>query len=89
MKGDPYNFDLRGSGPVNFHLGCGFKRESDGTLFIIPCRYVKMMVKSYKRMFGEKPKDRVVKSPLIKGDHPEFLNEDGIEKYQSLIDSMQ
>ena len=45
-------------------------------------------------MFGEKPNDKSIKSPLVKGDHPEldtseFLNEDGIEKYQSLIGSMQ
>lgn len=94
LKGDPNNFDLKGLGPVNFHLGCGFKRDSDGILCMTPCRYVKKMVEAYKRMFGEKPNDKNIKSPLVKGDNPEldtseFLNEDGIEKYQSLIGSMQ
>jgi hypothetical protein len=30
-----YNFKLKGSGEVNFHLGCGFERDSDGVLIII------------------------------------------------------
>ena len=28
----PYNFKLKGSGEVNFHLGCGFEEDSDGVL---------------------------------------------------------
>ena len=51
------------------------------------------MVDGYKTMFGTTPKGNV-SSPLEKGDHPELddshlLDEDGIEKYQSLIGSLQ
>jgi hypothetical protein len=32
LSSAPYNFKLTGSGEVNFHLGCGFERNSDGIL---------------------------------------------------------
>jgi hypothetical protein len=34
-----YNFKLKGSGEVNFHLGCGFERDSDGVLCMNPSCY--------------------------------------------------
>ena len=36
----PYNFKLKGSGELVFHLGCGFKRNSSGALCIDPGKYV-------------------------------------------------
>jgi hypothetical protein len=44
-------------------------------------------------MYGEKPNQRYI-SPLEKGDHPEldlspFLDEEGIQQYQSMIGSIQ
>ena len=32
LESAPYNFKLKGSGPLSFHLGCGFSRDSSGTL---------------------------------------------------------
>ena len=51
------------------------------------------MEETYERLFEEPPNDKV-SSPLTKGDHPEldtseFLEENDIEIYQSLIGSMQ
>jgi hypothetical protein len=51
------------------------------------------MVESYKRMFNENPLSKA-NSLLDSNDHPEvdtseFLDEDGIQQYQSLIGSMQ
>jgi hypothetical protein len=45
-------------------------------------------------MFGSKPKTNKIASPLVKGDHPkigdsEFLEEEGIQQYQSLIGQLQ
>jgi hypothetical protein len=45
-------------------------------------------------MFGSKLKTNKITSPLVKGDHPkiddsEFLEEEGIQKYQSLIRQLQ
>ena len=85
----PHNFKLKGSGPLNFHLGCGFDRDKDGTLYMDPGKYIDRMMEAYEQHFGTKP-DMKHRSPLQKGDHPEldttpFLDEDGIEIYQSLI----
>ena len=52
------------------------------------------MIDNYERLFGQKPPQRNVNSPLPKGDHPEmdtseFLEAEDIVKYQSLIGSLQ
>ena len=51
------------------------------------------MIDGYKTLFKSKPKVNV-SSPLEKGDHPEldqseFLDDEGISIYQSLIGSLQ
>ena len=93
LTSDPYNFTLKGSGPLNFHLGCGFERDEDGYLCMNPTKYIDKMVQSYERMFGstlgKKPH-----SPLEESDHPEldtseFLSDDDTIKYQSLIGQLQ
>ena len=89
-QGKPYEFDLKESGALNFHLGCGFDRDEDGTLCMDPSKYIDKMEESYEPLFREQPNDKVV-SPLIKGDHPEldtsiFLEENDIEIYQSFVD---
>ena len=58
-----------------------------------PRKYIEKMCTEYERLFGEAPK-RVVTSPLEKNDHPEldtsdFLDDDGIRRYQSLIGTLQ
>ena len=54
-----------------------------------PREYASKMKDAYFHRFGEKPKQSV-QSPLESRDHPkldvsEFLDEDGIKIYQSLI----
>ena len=88
-----YNFKLKGSGPISFHLGMDFGRDEDGTLYFTSKRYVEKILSNYERLFGEPPK-RVFHSPLEKGDHPELddselLQEEDIKTYQSLIGSLQ
>ena len=90
---DKYNFKLKGTGPIAFHLGMEFVRDEDGTLCISPRKYIEKMLGTYEREFGCKPTQNV-HSPLEKGDHPELddtelLPLDGINQYQSLIGSMQ
>ena len=60
----------KGDCPLEYHLGCAYKRDPDGTLVGDPRRYVDKIIESYERMFGEKPKKS--KSPLEAGDHPEL-----------------
>lgn len=88
-----YNFKLKGTGPISFHLGCDFVREEDGILAMKPDKYIERMVDSYQRIFGEKPTHNIY-SPLEKGDHPELdtselLDPEGVQRYQSLVGSMQ
>jgi hypothetical protein len=99
INGDPgpdftkYNFKLKGSREISFHLGCDFFRDEDGTLCMKPEKYISKMVQGYEQMSGCTPK-RNVYSPLEKGDHPELDSSDlcdrmGAQKYQSLIGSLQ
>lgn len=88
-----YNFKLKGSGPIAFHLGCDFERDEHGTLCMIPKQYIERIVKQYETMFGTMPKTKFT-SPLAKNDHPEIdtspiLDVEGIRQYQSLIGSLQ
>ena len=93
LQAKPHSFKLKGTGPVDFHLGCDYFREEDGTLCVGPKKYITRMEASYKNHFGTNPSHKV-QSPLEKGDHPELddtplLDEDGIAKYQSLIGTLQ
>jgi hypothetical protein len=93
LQSDPYEFKLKGSGPMDFHLGCGFQRDEEGILCMHPRKYVDKMICAYEQMFGQKPSTKA-RSPLEENDHPEldtseFLNEDNTEKYQSMVGSLQ
>ena len=88
-----HGFHMKGTGPLEFHLGAVFYRNAHGVLSMAPKKYIERMVGSYERMFGEKPKDNMY-SPLEKGDHLELdtskiFDEQGIQNYQSLIGSLQ
>ena len=88
-----FKFKLKGTGPIEFHLGMDFYRDGDGTLCMAPKKYIEKLVANYERTFGESPK-QTVSAPLEKGDHPELdtselLEKAGIEQYQSLIGALQ
>ena len=90
---EKYKFKLKGTGPISYHLGCDFFRDSTGTLCMAPKRYIDRMINTYEQMFGCKPKT-VYSSPLERGDHPELdvseeLGPEGIKQYQSLIGAAQ
>jgi hypothetical protein len=70
-----------------------FFRDEHGVLCIAPRKYIDKMMESYHQMFGSYPKTNV-QSPLEKGDHPELdtsdlLDDEGTQKYQTLIGCMQ
>jgi hypothetical protein len=48
-------FKLKGVGPTKYHLGCDYSRDSDGTLYCGPRKYIEKMLGAYARMFGELP----------------------------------
>ena len=85
---EKYKLKLKGVGPVNYHLGCGYTRDEDGTLVADARKYVEKILESYEKTFGEKPKKS--KTPLVGGDHPEsdtsdFCNQDQIKQYQTIV----
>ena len=88
-----YKFKLKGTGPIDVHLGMTFHRDQEGDLCISSTKFIDKLIGSYEKLFGEKPKQNV-SSPLEKGDHPELdtselLDSKGITAYQSLIGSLQ
>ena len=87
-----YNLKLKGVGPLEYHLGCTYKKDPDGTLAADPRRYVNTILESYKRMFKEKP--RKSRPPLEGGDHPELdtselCDEHQTKQFQTLIGQLQ
>jgi hypothetical protein len=88
-----YNFKLKGTGPIQFHLGMDFYRDKDGTLCIASKKYIEKLLANYEQLFGKGPKQNVM-SPIDQNDHPELdisdlLDEEGITQYQSLIGALQ
>ena len=85
---------MKVTGVISYHLGCDFFRDDEDILCMVPKKYIEKMIDWYlKNMFNKKP-STTYKSPLEKGDHPELditelLDEDGIQKFQSLISSLK
>jgi hypothetical protein len=80
-----YNFKLKGTGPIDFHLGQSFSRNDDGEMEISVKRNVDKMIDTYVQLYGEKP--RKASSPLEQNDHPEmddspFLRQDETQQFQ-------
>jgi hypothetical protein len=87
-----FNLKLKGDGPLEYHLGCGYHRDPDGTLVADPKRYVEKILEYYEHTFNIKP--RKVKTPLEPGDHPELdtselCNEEDTRTYMTLIGQLQ
>jgi hypothetical protein len=87
-----YNYNLAGVGEPSYHLGGNFFRDSDGTLAWGAQSYVKKMLLTYEKLFGQNPKE--FSSPMEEGDHPELdltpeLDAANIKLYQSLIGALQ
>ena len=42
-----YNYKLKGTGSISFHLGCDFFRDKDNTLCMAPRKYIEKMIDGY------------------------------------------
>ena len=87
-----YNLKLKGVGPLEYHLGCTYKKDPNGTLAADSRRYVNKILESYERMFKEKP--RKSRPPLEGGDHPELhtpelCDEHQTNQFQTLVGQLQ
>ena len=85
---EKYKLKWKGVGPINYHLGCGYTRDENGTLVADPRKYVEKILESYEKTFGEKPKKS--RTPLVGGEHlendtSEFCYQDQIKQYQTIV----
>ena len=93
-----HGFKLKGTGPIEYHIGMTFCCNEDGVLSISPRKYIDKMVVTYQQLFGTKLYTKLL-SPLKKGDHLEIDNsaflddddddDDDVQVYQSLVGAMQ
>ena len=74
-----FKLKIKGDGPLEYHLGCDYKLDKDGTLIAQPTKYITKIVDSFKKMF---PDESFInsKSPLEKNDHPELDNSESYNK---------
>jgi hypothetical protein len=49
------NFKLKGTGPIDFHLGQSFSRNDNGEMEISAKRYVDKMIDTYVQLMGRNP----------------------------------
>jgi hypothetical protein len=87
-----YNLKLKGTGPIDFHLGQSFSRNDDGEMEISAKCYVDKMIDTYVQHYGEIPRKALF--PLEQNDHLEmddspFLGQVEMQQFQSLIGAMQ
>jgi hypothetical protein len=66
-----YKFKLKGTGPIEYHIGMDFTQDADSILCISPKKYIEKMMDTYKHLFGEKPSTKC-HSPIEHGDHPKL-----------------
>jgi hypothetical protein len=71
------NFKLRGTGPLQYHLGCDYFLDDNGTICFGLRKYIEKMIEQYERMLGSKA--RVYTSPLERRDHPEIDTSEDLE----------
>ena len=59
---EDYSFKLKGTGPIDYHLGCNFFWDKTGTLCMAPRKYIERIVGNYTKIFGYKPhlKDEII-----------------------------
>ena len=84
LQGEPFNFKLKGSCPIEdtVHLGSGFSRDIDNVLTMNPKHYIDRMREAFNQRYPGEKIDQKIKSPPKPCDHPEldtseFLDEDG------------
>ena len=87
-----HQYKLKGTGPINYHLGCDHYIDSYGDLDYASKKYIEKLILEYVNMYGVKPKQ--YSSSLESGNHPkldisEELDPKDTKKNQSMIGSLQ
>ena len=81
---EKFKLKIKGDRLLQYHVGCDYKQDKDGTLVAQPTKYINKILESYKKIF-HKENFLNVKSPVKKNDHSEpdnieFCNEEQITK---------
>ena len=90
---ETFKLKIKDDGPLEYHLGCDYKPDEDGTLAAQPTKYINKILESYKKIFSNE-NFLYVKSPLEKNGHQELdntelCNEEQITKYMYMIEQLQ
>ena len=90
----PCNFKLKGSGPLESHLGCRFRRDADDHLVMDPIKCIEKMMDGHEQSFNKMPSKSKCMSPVENNHHPEldtseFLDNEGVQQCQSMVGSLQ
>ena len=51
-----YDFKLKGTRPISYHLGCDFNRYGNNELCLAQCKCIDKMLDYYALIFGSQPK---------------------------------
>ena len=52
---DDYELKLKGTGPIKYHLGCDFFRDSENTLCFAPKKYIEKMISILRQLLATNP----------------------------------
>ena len=53
-KKQKFKLKIKGDRPLEYHLGCDYKLDKDGTLIAQPTKYITKILRSFKKMFQVK-----------------------------------
>ena len=66
-----YTLEVKGDGPLTYHLGADYFQDPNGTMVSQPKKYIEKLNETYIRIFDTEP-SKGLKTPLEKNDHPEL-----------------
>ena len=84
--------NIKGEGPLSYHLGADCTRDKDKILGCQPKKYIDGLLESHQPMFKQDPQK--MRTPLDKNDHPELdgtelLTGEPIQHYLTMIGQLQ
>ena len=88
-----YHLEVKGDGPLTYHLGADYFQDPDGTMVSQPKKYIEKLKETYIRLFNTEP-SKGLKTPLEKNDHPELdtseiLEGQEVNHYLTMVGQLQ
>ena len=60
-----YKLNVKGDGPITYHLGADYYQDPDGTMVSQPKKYIEKLEETYARLFDTEPSRGLI-TPLEK-----------------------